>query len=83
MTKNKIHRLKDRIGAHRDNAGHATEAPLGSRLLLLNGQVGCRMDGPVPDVVKLAVYVTDAAHLITSTGSSPPTWATTTRPSCC
>jgi len=47
----KVHTLNDRIGAHREGAGHATEVPPGARLLFCNGQVGCRMDGTVPDDV--------------------------------
>lgn len=47
----KIHTLNDRIGAHREGAGHATEVPPGARLLFCNGQVGCRRDGTVPDDV--------------------------------
>lgn len=44
-----IHTLNDRICAHRDNAGHATEVPPNARLLFCNGQVGARLDGTVPD----------------------------------
>jgi enamine deaminase RidA (YjgF/YER057c/UK114 family) len=47
----KVHTLNDRIAAHREGAGHATEVPPNARLLFCNGQVGCRMDGTVPDDV--------------------------------
>ncbi|MEQ8226651.1 MAG: RidA family protein [Rhodospirillales bacterium] len=43
-----VHTLNDRIGAHREGAGHATEVPPNSRLLFCNGQVGCLPDGTVP-----------------------------------
>jgi 2-iminobutanoate/2-iminopropanoate deaminase len=44
----KVLTLNDRICAHRDNAGHATEVPPNARLLFCNGQVGARIDGTVP-----------------------------------
>ncbi len=47
----KVITLNDRICAHRDNAGHATEVPPNARLLFCNGQVGAKMDGTVPDDV--------------------------------
>ena len=54
---NVVHTLNDRIGAHRDNAGHATEVPPNSRLLFCNGQVGCKQDGTVPEDVGEQVTV--------------------------
>ena len=47
----KVLTLNDRICAHRDNAGHATEVPPGARLLFCNGQVGALPDGAVPNDV--------------------------------
>ena len=45
----KVHNLADKICAHRDNGGHATEVPAGARLLFCNGQVGARPDASVPE----------------------------------
>jgi len=53
----KIHTLNDKICAHRDNAGHATEVPPGARLLFCNGQVGARKDAIVPDDVGQQVEI--------------------------
>tara|TARA_R110000772_G_scaffold231592_2_gene342585 strand:- start:62034 stop:62426 length:393 start_codon:yes stop_codon:yes gene_type:complete len=53
----KIHTLNDRIRAHRNDAGHATEVPPNSRLLFCNGQVGARLDGSIPDSTEEQVRV--------------------------
>ncbi len=45
----KVYNLADKICAHRDNGGHATEVPAGARLLFCNGQVGARPDASVPE----------------------------------
>ena len=45
----KAYELSSVIRAHSAGAAHAMEVPPGARLLFLNGQVGARLDGTVPD----------------------------------
>jgi 2-iminobutanoate/2-iminopropanoate deaminase len=52
-----VHTLNDRVRAHSNNAGHATEVPPNARLLFCNGQVGARLDGSVPDTAKEQLHV--------------------------
>ena len=52
-----VHTLNERICAHSDNAGHATEIPPNARILFCNGQVGARLDGSVPPAPREQIEV--------------------------